>query len=76
MRRNVITAFTLALALGALAGCAEHHGPMERAGQAVDHAANKTADAVGTALEKTGSAIERGGQKIQQKVDQKAGGNG
>ncbi|MGC8723423.1 MAG: hypothetical protein ACP5VF_06080 [Acidobacteriota bacterium] len=76
MCRKVIIVLTLALALGALAGCAEHHGPMERAGQAVDHAANKTADAVGTALEKTGSAIERGGQKIQQKVDQKASGNG
>lgn len=59
-----------------LTACAEHNGPMERAGRSIDHAANVTAGAVGKAMEKTGAAIEHGGQKVQDKVDQKASGKG
>lgn len=76
MRR--INGFALGAVLAGaalLVGCAEHNGPMERAGRAVDHAANATAKAVGTAMSKTGAAIESGGQKVEQKVDQKAQGN-
>ena len=64
----------IAAGLTLLLGCAEHNGPMERAGRSVDHAANVTAKAVGTAVSKTGAAIERGGQNVEQKVDQKAQG--
>ncbi len=72
--RGRLTTLLGAAALLILAGCAEHNGPMERAGRAVDHAANATVKAVGTAMEKTGTAIEHGGQKVEQKVDQKSQG--
>ncbi len=57
-----------------LTACAEHNGPMERAGRNIDHAANVTVNAVGKAMQKTGAAIEHGGQKVEDKVDQRASG--
>ncbi len=74
MRRR-LTVLLIPAALLLLTACAEHNGPMERAGRAVDHAANATVKAVGTAMEKTGTAIDHGGQKVEQKVDQKSQGS-
>ena len=73
MRRSVLILLA-GTALLFLAACAEHNGPMERAGRAVDHATNVTVKSVGKAMDKTGEAIERGGEKIQEKVDRKSGG--
>lgn len=73
MKRR-LSALAAGMALLGLCACAEHNGPMERAGRNMDKAADKTATAVGKAVEKTGAAIERGGDAIQKKVDQKASG--
>ncbi len=72
--RKRLTILLVPALLIVLAGCAEHNGPMERAGRAVDHAANVTVKAVGTAMQKTGAAVESGGQKVEQKVNQKSQG--
>lgn len=74
MRKSVPILLSAA-ALALLTACAEHNGPMEKAGRAVDHAANVTVKSVGKAMDKTGQAIARGGEKIQEKVDRKASGN-
>ncbi len=71
--RRILAVLVLLASVACLTACAEHNGPMEKAGRSVDKAMNKTAKAVGKALEKTGSAIERGGHKIQKKVDEKGG---
>ena len=68
-RRTLILSVLAALAL--LVGCAEHNGPMEHAGRAMDHAGNVTVKAVGTAMTKTGAAIEHGGQKVEQRAQGK-----
>ena len=47
--------------------CAEKNGPMEKAGRAIDKAANKTVKAVGKATEKTGEALQKAGDKIEEK---------
>ncbi len=70
---RIPAALLLVVSVLCLSACAEHNGPMEKAGRGIDKAVNKTAEAVGKALEKTGSAIEQGGHKIQKKVDEKAG---
>lgn len=70
MRRKINRWITLA-ALVLLAGCAEHNGPMERAGRAMDHAGDATVKAVGTGMSKAGAAIERGGQHLEQKASGK-----
>ncbi len=75
MRRR-FSALAAGVLLLSLCACAEHNGPMERAGRNIDQAAGKTAAAVGKAMEKTGAAIERGGDSIQKKVGQKASGGG
>ncbi len=68
MRLGKMTAvlFTL-LAIGLALSCAEKNGPMEKAGRAIDKAANKTVKAVGKATEKTGEALQKAGDKIEEK---------
>jgi uncharacterized lipoprotein YajG len=66
-----ITLWIPLVALALLAGCAEHNGPMERAGRAMDHAGNATVRAVGTGMSKAGAAIERGGRHLEQKASRK-----
>ncbi|WP_426959249.1 hypothetical protein [Muricoccus radiodurans] len=53
------------IALLVLAAC----GSGERAGRAVDRAADRTGSAVGTAARDTGSALERAGNWVGDRVD-------
>ena len=44
-------------------------GPAERAGRAVDRAATRTGEGLGTAARSTGSVLERAGHWVGDRVD-------
>ena len=58
-----------ALAMLSLAGCENKKGPMEKAGEAVDNAAENTSDFVEDAAEKTGDFVEDAAEKTGDAVD-------
>jgi len=70
MRHTLILASLLS-GLSLLA-CASHEepakGPAERAGESVDHAAQKTKKGVEKATEKTGNAIGDAGDKVRKET--------
>jgi outer membrane murein-binding lipoprotein Lpp len=60
MKKNLkqLVLVLTALAMLVLAGCKDKKGPMQKAGEKVDQAAEATGDAVKDAVEKTGDAIK------------------
>ncbi len=69
MRHHILLASLLAgLPLLACGHDEPAKGPVQRAGEKIDHAAEKTGKAVEKATEKTGEAIGDAGDKIREKT--------
>lgn len=71
---DTIIEMTLVMLMGAMAlGCggskSPPEGPAERAGKAVDNAANDAKEGAKDAAEKTGDAVEEAGDKVEEKTD-------
>ena len=69
MRHSIL----LAAVMSALCALACHNdepakGPAERAGESVDHAAEKTKQGVKKATEKTGDALGNAGDKVRKET--------
>jgi len=70
--RTLSLSFLGAIFAIGLIGCGEKDvdvkpvdGPMENAGEKMDHAADKTADAIENAADKTGEKVEEAGENMQ-----------
>ncbi len=62
--KSLIVTSLFALALVVVVGCKEK-GPMEKAGESIDKAAEKTVDKAKEGVEAVGDAAEKAGDKIK-----------
>ena len=63
--RSVIAALMLGALVAGLSGCQKKEGPAERAGKAIDNAAEKTEQQVEKTMEKAGEKMEEAGEKMK-----------
>jgi len=75
MKIDVVKVLGIVVIAGAVSlfgvGCGEKSsgGSVEKAGAAVDKAAEKTVEGVGTAVKKTGEGIEKAGKAVEKASD-------